>query len=80
MQFKDKVFKVLVDNNLFGKNYVAAIGQVSKILHCKKQDVVDAVRTLQSEKLVSFRNKRICNGAELKSGIITVGFSESYLT
>ncbi len=72
MPIKEKVFECMVKNNMFRKNYVSVINKLSKMLKLNKKVIVNALKDLQQEQAIKFKNNEFANCRELYTGIFTL--------
>lgn len=78
MPIKEKVFDLMVRNNMFRKNYVAVINQLSKSLKVTKKVIVSALQELQKEKSIAFKTKEFTNCRQLVNGIFTSSVKDDF--
>lgn len=69
MELKDKVYEQLVVQKLFGKNYMSAINKLSKFLKVSTNIVVDCLKQLKNENIITFKKKNIFNCKQPINGI-----------
>ncbi len=69
MQLKDKIFDIMVEENLFGKNYIAAINKVSKLLNKNSKAIMLEFQNLRAEGSIKFSNKKFVNNRPLYKGV-----------
>lgn len=61
MQLKDKIFKIMVENNLFGKNYIGATNKISNILKKNNRLVFQEIKNLINEGSIKLIKKTFVN-------------------
>ena len=69
MQLKDKIFDIMVEENLFGKNFISAINKVSKLLNKNSKIIVDELQKLKEEGSLKFNKKKFINNRHLYKGV-----------
>ena len=69
MELKDKIFDKMVEEKLFGKNYISIINKLSKLFHTNAKSIVKQLQDLKEEKSIKFTKKTFINCKPLYKGV-----------